>query len=944
MSENPLQIFYAHELKKFLDERSKCTPVEATVTGMGRLKGKWIVEDKDYPRFLDLLHDYIFDKNAPTLGLVERQRANSHKPLLIDLDFKYKADTSMRRTFNHEHIHTFCKDVVKGLEHFFDITSYDEGLRFFITERPSPYVVPGKDGHKDGIHILCPDICLTNKKQQALRLWLLSQKSVRTCFANTGYSNHDNLDKSDEDVYDKALVQDNANGWFFFGENKAIATPYELTSVLAYQPTTKEFSTEDVKSYKSRDLMEILSVRYNLTPDDNDVREDASAEYQALLNPPVSFQAPQAVEGPVAELNIRENEVLTAIRDMIIPKDYNEGEKNIFRRLVIECLSQERADNRDTWMRVGWCLHNIQPDKEMFDLWMDFSRKSPKFAENSVSNLQRDWFSNMRKVGDGPRLTEMSLRKWARDDNIGAYKEIVDADVIQYLLTPQFQPTHYHISCLMEKIYKSNYKASIGMKNTDWYYYDDDINFWKLLNQGIQLRRNISFEVTQYIQKAREARAKQIDTNGNLNDITKDRKWDMLYKIELQLYTAGFIDSLMKMAATYFYEEDFQDKLNANVYLYGCRNGVLELRAVTDNNPKEHVIFRPGRPEDFISFRAGHNPPKCEAMNYIPMSEFTAEQKEQLAFIKDFFKKIFPDPELRTYVQRLLASCLEGTNREQCYYTFIGEGSNGKSVLINLCEITFGDYFTTLQTTVLTRKRPESGSANPEIIVIKNKRFISMQEPDEKEPINTSRMKQFSGEDLIEARGLYQDQQKFRATGKLFMMTNKLPPINSMDYGTWRRVRAVPFKSKFVSEDHPDWGKPNHFLKDKEYEKKLHPCREVFFSWLVHLYETEYLVHGLEPVPAAVKKETDDYKEGFDSFAKFRNDRIKREPGEKTLFKHIANAYREWLGDGNRTGSRLTPKELEKRLNSEFGEPTDGKTYNHIMLKVDEDENESSIV
>jgi putative DNA primase/helicase len=418
----------------------------------------------------------------------------------------------------------------------------------------------------------------------------------------------------------------------------------------------------------------------------------------------------------------------------------------------------------------------------------------------------------------------------------------------------------------------------------------------------------------------------------------------MLFKVETQLYTAGFIDSLMKMAATYFFEEDFQDKLNANVYLYGCRNGVLELRAVTEDNPKEHVIFRPGRPEDFISFRAGNNPPKCEAMNYIPMSEFTHEQKEQLAFVKDFFCKIFPDPELRTYVQRLLASCLEGTNREQCYYTFIGEGSNGKSVLINLCEITFGDYFTTLQTTVLTRKRPESGSANPEIIVIKNKRFISMQEPDEKEPINTSRMKQFSGEDLIEARGLYQDQQKFRATGKLFMMTNKLPPINSMDYGTWRRVRAVPFKSKFISQDHPDWGKPNHFLKDKEYEKKLHPCREVFFSWLVHLYETEYLVHGLEPVPAAVKKETDDYREGFDSFAKFRNDRIERAPGEKTLFKHIANAYREWLADGNRTGSRLAPKELEKRLNSEFGEPTDGKTYNHIKLKVDDDENESSIV
>jgi P4 family phage/plasmid primase-like protien len=927
-----LHIYNSHPLKDFLNQHGGCAPHEATVTAMGtEFKGKWLIADSDYPRFLDLLHDYLFVKKARSLNLVEQPRVNHHKPLLLDLDFKYSSDSAINRSFTDNHIKAFCEDVVKGLEHFFGLDEYEDGIRFFVTLRPGPNQEQGKKERKDGIHIECPDICLTNEKQKVLRLWLLNKKSVQTCFADTGYIN------KDEEVYDESMTR--KQGWFFFGESKPNIPRYELKNIICYNAVDKKFSSEDIGMYKTRDLMEILSIRYNLTDDGNLVREDVSAEYQALLNPPVTFQATaQGGDGPAHEVNVTENEVLAAIRNMIIPKDYNEGEKNIFRRLVIECLSQERADNRDTWMRVGWCLHNIQPDEEMFNLWMDFSKKSQKFSENNMNTLRRDWFSNMRKIGDGPRLTEMSLRKWARDDNHDMYREIVDADVIQYLLTPQFQPTHYHISCLMEKIYKSNYKASIGMKNTDWYYYDDDINFWKLLNQGIQLRRNISFEVTKYIQKAREARAKQIDTGGNANDISKDTKWSMLFKVEQQLYTAGFIDSLMKMAATYFYEEDFQDKLNSNVYLYGCRNGVLELRAITDENPKEHVIFRPGRPEDFISFRAGHNPPKCEAMNYIPMSEFNSEQKEQLAFIKDFFAKIFPDPELRTYVQRLLASCLEGTNREQCYYTFIGEGSNGKSVLINLCEITFGDYFTSLQTTVLTRKRPESGSANPEIIVIKNKRFISMQEPDEKEPINTSRMKQFSGEDLIEARGLYQDQQKFRATGKLFMMTNKLPPINSMDYGTWRRVRAVPFKSKFVSQDHPDWGKPNHFLKDKEYEKKLHPCREVFFSWLVHLYEMEYLVHGLEPVPAAVKKETDDYKEGFDSFAKFRNDRLERAPGERTLFKNISNAYREWLSDGHRSGSRLSPKELEKRLNSEFGEPTDGKTYTHVKLKVEEED------
>jgi P4 family phage/plasmid primase-like protien len=711
--------------------------------------------------------------------------------------------------------------------------------------------------------------------------------------------------------------------------------------VISHNPETGAMDEDDIRKFSARELMEILSVRYNLTEDGNVVREEASAEYQALLNPPLTFQPPQLAEGPVAEVNTIENGVAAAVRAVMPIVDRTEEESDLIKSLVLRCLSVERADNRDTWMRVGWCLHNLQPNEEMFNLWMEFSAKSSKFSQNSIMSLQRDWFSNMRKVGDGPRLTEMSLHKWARDDNPTVYKEILDANILEYIRR-FVDATHFHIARLMKKLYGNNYVASLTEKTTDWFFYDDTINLWKQLSQGIQLRKNISFEVADYIGKAREKIRDDMAKNAKTDDerTLYVTKIDKLLKVETQLYNSGFTDSVMKMAATFFFEEDFRDKLNANVYLYGCRNGVLELRATTAENPKEHTIFRPGRPEDFISFRAGNNPPKSEAMDYIPFKDFNKEQKEQLAFVKDFFAKIFPDPELRTYVQRLLASCLEGTNREQCYYTFIGEGSNGKSVLINLCEITFGDYFTTLPTTVLTRKRPESGSANPEIIVIKNRRFISMQEPDEKEPINTSRMKQFSGEDLIEARALFQNQEKFRATGKLFMMTNKLPPINSMDYGTWRRVRAVPFKSKFVSEDHPDWGKPNHFLKDKEYEKKLHPCREVFFSWLVHLYETEYLVYGLDPVPAAVKKETDDYREGFDSFAKFRNDRIERAPGEKTVFKHIANAYREWLADGNRTGSRLTPKELEKRLNSEFGEPLDGKTYNHIKLKMDDDENQ----
>jgi hypothetical protein len=43
------------------------------------------------------------------------------------------------------------------------------------------------------------------------------------------------------------------------------------------------------------------------------------------------------------------------------------------------------------------------------------------------------------------------------------------------------------------------------------------------------------------------------------------------------------------------------------------------------------------------------------------------------------------------------------------------------------------------------------------------------------------------------------------------------------------------------------------------------------------------------------------------------------------------SAYTMWKSE-NRRGTTLTPKELQNRLNDEFGDPEDGKTYNHILV------------
>jgi P4 family phage/plasmid primase-like protien len=334
---------------------------------------------------------------------------------------------------------------------------------------------------------------------------------------------------------------------------------------------------------------------------------------------------------------------------------------------------------------------------------------------------------------------------------------------------------------------------------------------------------------------------------------------------------------------------------------------------------------------------------------YEPISYYEYDPTDPVqAEIADFFSKLFPDPILREWVLKLLASCLEGKNREQCYYTFQGVGGNGKSKLVDLMVMTLGDYQSSLQSTALTRKRPESGAANPDIMSIKNKRFIYMQEPDDREPLNTSRMKQFSGEDAVEARGLYADQERFKISGKLFMMCNALPTINAMDRGTWRRVRLIPFVSKFVNPGDKELatGVPNVFARDMNLNAKLKKWRSGFLSLLVHIYLTQYAVSDngtLEPAPEVVMKESQMYREQFDSYAKFRFGRIRvnRDSDEQVSLTDIWRAYRYWYDAVGGAGKKLQQAELNRRLEDEFGKPSQGKFYAGVVVFNTEEDAEA---
>ena len=224
---------------------------------------------------------------------------------------------------------------------------------------------------------------------------------------------------------------------------------------------------------------------------------------------------------------------------------------------------------------------------------------------------------------------------------------------------------------------------------------------------------------------------------------------------------------------------------------------------------------------------------------------------------------------------------------------------------------------------------------------IKGCRFIEMKEPDEREPINSARMKQFSGEDLVEARGLFKDQEKFKVTGKIFMACNRLPPIHSMDGGTWRRIRVIPFNSRFLPIGDPAIDESrNIYPRDDMLDEKIKSWRVPFFSLLVHYYKTRYCPNGIKKVPAVVMATSEEYKGSYDSFQKFLKARVRRVVGYEhpPQFKHLYNNYKLWHNEQAGTGKKLTENEFKIRLNETYQAPADGKTYLHLrMFEYDED-------
>ena len=867
---------------KNFDEFLQLTKSEGAFTHTSLNGGKYFIREEDMSKFYDLYYESVFlDQNKHYL--VEKNTPIGC--LRVDFDFIYEPEI---KTHQHtqEQVISFIKAYMGQLKEYIQIPS---SLEIFIMEKRLPTLDTKKQRMKSGIHIVIPEVNTTSLVEQSIRRNLL--KTMDTHFKLP-------LTETWEKVYDEAVVKRSVN-WMLYGSRKSDpnSRPYETKYVISYP----EFTMKEPPKITSA-LIKRLSIRRDDT-EETPMTEKGQQMYAGIQTEPrisggravTPGRGRPATRGAPGS---RESSPQQRIR-----KDLDPEEKQYIKDHALN-LNTERFSNYSEWINVGQCLHNIHLD--LLDVFLDFSSQdSEKYNEaDCIQQWNKFTFRN-----DGDRTGIGSLRYWSRIDNIEGYL-LIEKSYIGSLVEKATSCTEHDVAKVIHGKFRDHYKCSDFGKNV-WYRWAGHI--WVETDSGVDLQIKLSSEIADLFQvratdygkevQGKKCASAEKDKCGECQ-YCKDFKKQMDHlKVVQKLKTTSFKANTMKECRELFFDEQFTKKVDSNKDLIAFNNGILSLVDFT---------FRAGKPEDYISFSTEIDYDEDKKYNEYP----------EWSDIETFIEQVLPDYEVRSYFLNHLATCLVGGNKSQKFHILTGSGSNGKSMLMNLTSKALGDYAAVVPITLLTQKRAGSGSAAPEVIRLKGRRFVTMQEPDEKVALNTGLMKQISSGEKMYARDLFKSGVEFEVQAKFHLACNDKPEIHSTDGGTWRRLVVINYTSKFV--DKPT--EPFHFPIDEAIQHAVgsQQWATPFLNYLVHLLKEQ---KGQKIVPPGkVLEYTDEYRNDTDGIAKFLSEKTEPcEEGEPLVKAQLQSVFKQWKIQNEQVG--LSLPDLTKRLIEKYGKmPPNGWT------------------
>jgi len=920
-------------------------------------------------------HLYFQDVIKPKKNhhLIERQRIKDEKvagPVLIDIDYRFAAENTKRLYTFEQHIKPFLQSYLAEIAIIFEVQD-DCKIPVFIFEKPAPRnVVKGTESViHDGFHLM-----IGLSVEVAVQEWIRKQlvEVLQEIWSDLPIVNGGGWG----DVFDNSIPS-GTNGWLKYGSKKAEdVSCYKITHAFEvgydydesdWKVDVLDVSTAAAETKFLEKYYPQLSCRYREFPTffvEETMRHKiqqssvGSSQFGRSVSPVKQRLGPGPGEGEgvagnggpgpltidlLRRIDSKENLdlCLMSFLDNLSPQEYELREAHEYTMALPE--SYYGAGSYNKWIRVGFALKNIS--NRLLVVFLAFSAQNVTGSggfqfRTEIPEICDRWtnFSPTNAIGAG--VTKKSIMYWAKSDAFDKYEKVRES-TIDYWLDQTIESitldqinnpkkknargsTDYDIATVLFRLCGDEF-VSTSIRANEWYQFRN--HRWMKNDCGTSLRNRISTVLRDLYQKKAAAlyeRSTQFDVESEQYKLIIGRAMKVLDIVSF-LGTTKDKDNIMKEARELFYNSEFLDKLDQNKYLMCFLNGVIDFK---------QAIFRKGYPEDYIS--------KCTDSDYIPIEHSLSSEKEEqrklIQEIKTYMAQLFPNPELCEYAWKHLASCLIGdTALNQCLHYYTGCGQNGKSMLVKLMQLVLGGYSGELSVGFYTQERSKMGQSTPELYSIIGVRYAITSEPSEGDRLNEGPMKQLtSGTDPMSCRAPYGQLMKFIPQANAIIMANHFLAINSRDHGTWRRVRVLPFVSRF--NDNPVSDDPNvpfQFKKIDNLDEKFDQWKSTFMAMLVEIaFETKGIVRVCDAVSAA----SNQYRQTQDVIAEFIGLRIVTRVGAHVKKDELNREFKEWynLNHGYSKINKL--KELHESMDKRFGEYKLKSGWKGAALTYDRDD------
>lgn len=790
-------------------------------------------------------------------------------PILVDIDLRVKKSTLSKEDEKRPHLYTAAQveEIVgayqQAIHEVVDFSSVPDDKRdgaytcVLLEKKPYETEIGGEQYVKNGLHLHFPKLFLDKKAQEVYIIPKVKER-INGLFDSIGAK--DFLDTNSINVH-----------WLLYGSRKQNNTPYKATK--CFLKDVEEVSLEE-------GLSDYVCNRYpGESPADVDCEGRVKAMLPRILSIFLYDRASHYFYNPKPSVTTPLMKTFEMVKTK--RKQYDNDSVELMlqeAQQLMGMMKASRADDRSTWLRVGFCLWQISGgDDDGFSQWLEFSEQSDKFDESECLSLWQKMRPN--------NFTIATLKHFAKHDSPEEYEKMIN-DKTHHLVIEAVNGCHNDVAKIMNNEYGNEFVCT-SISNKEWYQFKDHI--WKPLDKGTRLRERISDDNGIII---KQLKSKRRDIYSSLEDMEADdpEKKDCekgLKKINdliRQCKATPFKNHVMVESQEVFYNPEFYNLLNKNPYLIAFKNGVYDF---------ENDIFKDGSPEDYISVAL--------PVEYV---DYGSVDHPSVMEVDDFFQKVFPDREVRDYFLDQACHVFVGGNQNKVILFWTGEGNNGKTVTQTLFEKMLGKLAVKFSTSLLTGKKANLGAANPEMARAGDGvRWAVMDEPNADEMISSGTLKGLTGNDSYWARDLFQkgkETREIQPMFKLHMICNKLPAIKDADKATWNRIRVIPFESTFKPEhecphDVEEQINQKIFPMDKNFTDKIPKMTQPLAWYLIQRWRA---IRKLEPVePEKVKVATDMYRQENDIHKQFEQQCVFVKKGAKltpaTLYSHFKEWFRE---------------------------------------------------